>query len=263
MPAYAPQPDESGSLVLRFGTAVGLAVAASLACALPAAMRVSALVEGTSRMRVWLGLAAVALGPMVTAVMVLRAAREGLRAFGGPPGGLRAFGLALWLVSLVVMLSLFGAVLRATTHQHALAAVTFACVAATLAAGSGLVCGRMVAILRSLPVGARRLVALGLAAPAIAALAWIGLRVAREAPHDAGSSAATGTVVDVLAFLLAALLASRPSLSMRRALAVVGPPVAVAVIAVGIATLREAQVRDAVGERAPAYAPAADLLSGR
>src|SRR5260370_19944491 len=132
MPASAPPPlgphDEGGSLVLRFGTAVGLAAGAALAPALPATMRISgALASGHGLGHVWLALAAATLGPMVAAIVVLRGAREGLRAFGGSGAGLRIYGVGLWLASLLVGLSLFGGILRATTHHHALAGVTFAC----------------------------------------------------------------------------------------------------------------------------------------
>ena len=72
---------------------------------------------------------------------------------------------------------------------------------------------------------------------------------------------AAGTVVDVLAFSLAAFFASHRSLVARRAIALIGPPVAVVVLAVGVATLRAAPVRDAIGESAPAFAPVVEFLS--
>src|SRR5258708_6925172 len=95
--------EETGSLVLRFGTAVGHAEASAMAGALPAALRVGAgLGAGLGQDatgRVWTGLAAVSLVPMVAAVVVLRGAREGLRAFGGPGAELRAYGVGLWAAS--------------------------------------------------------------------------------------------------------------------------------------------------------------------
>src|ERR1019366_4733011 len=147
-----PSPD-GGSLVLRFGTAIGLAAAAALACALPAAMRVAAVLGAEGTGRAWTGLAASALVPMVATVLTLRGAREGLRAFGGPGAELRAYGMALWAVWLVVALALFGSVLRATTHQHALAGVTFAFGELALAVGLALASARVVELLRDAAVG--------------------------------------------------------------------------------------------------------------
>jgi hypothetical protein len=245
---------------MRFGTAVGLAAAAALTCSFPATMRVSSVVASEGTARVWVALAAAALGPMVAAVVVLRGAREGLRAFAGPGSALRAFGVALWLASLLVGLSLFGGVLRATTHHHALAGVTFAVGAVALAAGSGVVCARIISILRGAPQGVRRILAVALGFMACAAVAWVGLGFMRAAASsDDPSSAAAGTVVDVLAFALAALFGARRSFVARRPLALLGPPVAVVLLAVGASTLRDAPLRDAIEERAPAYASAADF----
>jgi hypothetical protein len=261
--ASPPPVEPSASLVVRFGTMLGLAAAAALACSVPAAVRVGPVAGGAGLLHAWLGLAAAALGPMVVAVAVLRGAREGLRAFGGPGAGLRAFGAGLWLASMLVVLSVFGSVLRATTHQHALAGVTFAFGALAVAVGAGLVCARLVAILSARSPGARRALVALLGAVALLALAWVGLRFVRAVSHEAAPSAAAATVVDVLAFVLAALLASRRPLLARRVLAYVGPPVVVVVAALGIGALRGDALRDAVIDRAPAFAPAARLVTGR
>ena len=92
---------------------------------------------GASAPRAWVALAAAALVPMVAAVVVLRGAREGLRAFAGPGAGLRAFGVGLWIASLIVAFTFFGGVLRAHTHHHGLAGVTFAFGALGLAIAIG------------------------------------------------------------------------------------------------------------------------------
>ena len=220
----APNPsEETGSFVLRFGTAVGLAAAAALASALPAAMRVAAALGAEGTGRAWTGLAALSLAPMVATVVVLRGAREGLRAFAGPGAGLRLYGAMLWAAWLLVILTLFGSALRATTHHHALAGVTFAIGALVFAVGLALATVRVLAILRGVSPRTRRLAAVGLAAGALVALGWIGVRFLRAASHDVASAPAAGTVVDILAFALAAGFAARPSLASRRALAVVGP----------------------------------------
>ncbi|HTB72516.1 MAG TPA: hypothetical protein VK762_04700 [Polyangiaceae bacterium] len=255
--------EETGSLVLRFGTAVGLAAAAAMAGALPAALRIGAGLGQDATGRVWTCLAAASLVPMVCAVVVLRGAREGLRAFGGPEAELRAYGVALWASSLFVALALLGSVLRATTHQHALAGVTFAFGATGLAVGLALGCVRVVSILRGASVALRGGLALALAMVVFAALGWIGMRFLYAASHEPASAPAAGMVVDILAFSLAALFAARRSLASRRAVAVVGPPVAVAIAALGFSALGDSTLRAAIDDRAPAFAVVVDPLPGR
>jgi hypothetical protein len=270
-PSMPPKPGPAR--LLRFGTAVGLGAASSLACVLPATTRVAAT-SAESGVRIWIALGAAALGPMVASVLVLRSAHEGLRAFGlrprpaadgdwdaaGDPSERRVFGVALWLASLLVLFSFFGSVLRATTHHHALAGVTYAIGALVLAIGSAVACARIMAILDAASESVRRVGSVTLAVVTAAALAWVAVRFLRAASADAPSSAAAATVVDVLAFALAAGFAARPSFAGRRALALVGPPVAVTVAVLGILTLREAPLRAAIDERAPAYSSVVDLV---
>jgi hypothetical protein len=266
MPASAPPPKRAAehgvSLFVRVGTALGGAAVAVLACALPATLRVASLSEaGASAPRAWLALAAAGLLPMLATVVVLRGAREGLRAFAGPGAGLRAFGVGLWLASLIVSFTFFGGVLRSHTHHHGLAGVTFAFGALVLAIGSGLFCIRVVSLARTAPDFARRGLLLILGTAAVLALAYVGLRFVRGASVDSASYGAAGTVVDVLAFALGAFFASRPALVGRPAFAIVGPAIALVVAVLGAFTLHDAAVRAAIGVRAPAYAPVVDLLS--
>jgi hypothetical protein len=270
-PSMPPKPGPTR--VLRLGTAVGLGAAASLACALPATMRVAA-VSAEGAVRVWVALGAAALAPMVLAVVVLRGAREGLRAFGLSPrpssdgdwtapvdtSERRAYGVVLWLTSLLVLLSVYGSVLRATTHHHALAGVTYAIGALVLAFGSAVACARIVAILGGAPEGLRRAGGATLAVLTAAALAWVAVRFLRAASADAASAVAAATVVDVLAFGLAAGFAARPTFAGRRGLALVGPPVAVMLTLLGLMTLRDAPLRSAIDERAPAFSTVVDLV---
>jgi hypothetical protein len=261
MPGSAPPPPraaDAGSFVVRFGTAVGLGAVAALAGAVPATLRVAsvAAAQGPGALREWFALAAAALLPMVAAVVVLRGAREGLRAFAGPGAGLRVAGAGLWLASLLVGFTLLGRVLRAHTHQHALAGVTFAFGALAFAMVSAVVCARLVVIARNAPPFGRGALVLVLGTASALSLAHVGVRFLHAASHDAASYGAAGTVVDVLAFALAAFFAS------HRALALIGPPVAVVVVALGVLTLRSAPLlHDAIGESAPAFAPVVDLLS--
>lgn len=266
MLASAPPPPRAaeggGSFFVRLGTALGVAAVAALACALPATLRVASLTDSrASTPHTWLALAATALLPMLAAVVVLRGAREGIRAFAGPGAGLRAFGVGLWLASLVVAFTFFGRMLRTHTHHHGLAGVTFAFGALVLAVALGLCCARVVTLARGAPAFARRGLLFILGAAALLALAYVGIRFVRGASIDSASYGAAGTVVDVLAFALAAFFGSRPALVERPAFAIVGPAIALVVAVLGAFTLREAPVRDAIGVRAPAYAPVVNLLS--
>jgi hypothetical protein len=258
--APPPTPEERGSALLRVGNAVGAGALATFVCVVPAAMRVAST-EGPGTPSAWAALSAAAIGPMVAAVVVLRGAREGLRGFTGPGAGLRAYGVGLWMATMLVALSMFGSVLRATTHHHALAGVTFAFGALAMAVGVALVVARVLAIAAAMPDRPRR-VLLGAIALAVGILLFaVGVRFVRVASRDAASYAAAGTVVDVLAFALAAVFASRPGLARRRFVSLIGPPFALVVTILGLVALRDAPTYEAVSARAPAFLPAADLLS--
>jgi len=269
MSSYAPPPRsraERPLVAARLGSAAGMAAAAALACVLPAALRVSTdfgAVSGTQTLRVWLALAALSLGPMFAAILVFRAAEEEFRAFLGSRVLLRAFGVALWLLSLFVALVALGSFLRATTHHHALAGVTFAFGALFLAVGFGLVSARIVAILGGLPAAAQSILVGALGGLSAVALAATSMRFMHAASHDAASSSAAGAVVDMLAFAAGALFGSRRVFVVQRALMFAGPPIALFVAAVGFSVLSDTALRDLIGERAPAFAPLVNIVSGR
>jgi hypothetical protein len=94
----------------------------------------------------------------------------------------------------------------------------------------------------------------------LTALGWVGIRLAEAASRDSASRTAAAVVVDVLAFALAALFAARRSFVQRRALAIVGPPALVAIAAFGFVVLRDPPLRGAIEQRAPLFAPLADLV---
>jgi hypothetical protein len=199
--------------------------------------------------------------PMIAGVLVLRGAREGLQPYTGSGLTLRAFGAGLWIASLLVAFALFGSVLRATTHQHALAGVTFAFGAAAIAGGSAVACIRVVAILRSASPPVRAALGGALALVAFAALAFVAARFLGAVARDPASAAAGGAVVDVVAFTVAAVLAAHPSLSLQRAIALVGPPIAVVVTVLGAVTLQDGPLHVAIDQQAPAFAATADLFA--
>jgi hypothetical protein len=198
---------------------------------------------------------------MVASVAILGAAREGARGFGGGGASIFAFGVAMWLVLVGVGLALVGSVLRATTHHHALAGVTFALCALALAVGAMAVCARVVGLLKSASPPVRRASVVTISAALGLSVVGLAVGSARAGSHDAASVAQVGTVIDVLAFLLAAALAARQARVVRRMLALVGPPAVVVVMAVGVPALRYEPLRQILREKAPAFAAAAQVLS--
>ena len=269
MPVSAPPPnpvEEPGTFVTRFGAVVGLAVAAAAACSVPAAVRVARSLPGVEGAveQAWFALAAASLPPMLAAVMVLRAAREGLRAFGGPGAQLRITvsysGLpGSWPSSRSLEARCGG------QRTNMPSRVTYALGAVVLALGVGIVCVRIVAILRGARGEVRRAAGIALGAVSAGVLAWnAGVGFSRAVTSDPASASASGMVLDLLAFILAAFLASRRSVAafaIRRTLALVGPPIAVALVALGLAALKDGALVAAIRERAPAYAPTLDVVA--
>jgi hypothetical protein len=237
-----------------------MSAAGAMACALPAALRVSAA-GSTGMLHAWVALAAVGMGPMLLAVVVLRGAREGLRAFAGEGAALRAWGVGVWVALQFVVLALLGAVLRQNTHQHALAGVTYAFVALGVAAGAAVACARTVVILRASSPSVRKGLLVVLTGAVLLAVGAVSLRFVRAVWQDPMPSAAAATVVDVLAFALAALFSSRPSFARRRPIALLGTPVALAVALAGAPASRDAALRGVVDDRAPMFAPMVDIGS--
>jgi hypothetical protein len=231
---------------------------------MPATFRVSAaFADGVANVRLWAALAAATLGPMFVAIVLARAAEESLRTLVGPRARPAAFGGFLWLAFLLVGLVLFGKRLRETTHQHALAGVTYAFGALAFAIGLSLVCARLVRVLSGLPAALRGFSFGAFAGLATMSVVWVLTQLARSVQHDPASLAATAVVVDVIAFLAAAVLASRIAEGLRMILALLGPPIVLAVVVLGVATLREPTVCDTIDARAPALGPSAHLVSGR
>ena len=253
-----------GSLVVQVGALIGVAAVAALLAALPATMRASAALPGDApAIRVWSALGVSALAPMAVAIVTVRRARVGLGSFAGPPSRLRVFGILLWLALLFVGLTLFGSVLSGTTHHHALAGVTYAFGAVALAVGLGLACARLVGVVRGLSDRSRNVAIALLGGGAFLALSYLLARFLSAATKDPASSDAASTVVDVLAFVFTALFASRDWRVANRPLAILGPPVAVFLASLGLTTLRDPPVYQAIVDRAPAFVPAADFVRWR
>lgn len=266
VPPPSARVEENGSPLVQFGAWVGLAAVGALLCSVPAMLRVSAaLAGGAPVVRAWAALGATALAPMGLSIVVLRGAGRGMRALAGPPAQaqLRWFGVGLWVALLFVTLALFGAFLRATTHHRALAGVTYGCGSLAFAVVWGLVCARIVAILRGVSVGVQRFVVFSLGGVLFASVAFVLQRFVSAVSSVPSSAGAAATVVDVFAFLLAAVFVSRDWRAAVRPLALLGPPFAVFLAALGVTTLLDPPVRQAVAEHATTFVPVANLLSGQ
>ena len=255
--------DDRGSRVLQVGELVGLAAVGALACTLPAGLRVSTALTGTETfVRAWSALVAAALLPMLAAVAAIRGAWHAWRDVGEALSPLRIFGAGLWVAGLFVWMALSGAFLAATTHHHTLAGVTYAFGALALAAFWGLVCRRIVAILGGLTQRGRRLAVAALGVPVLGAIAYISVRFLVAASKDPSSALAAATVIDVLAFALAALFGSVDWRLLRRPLGLMGPPLALFLGALGLATLGDPVVLRGIREHAPVFVAMATVLPG-
>lgn len=249
--AHEPEPDSDGSsIVMRFGFIVAGGVVSAIASSLPAALRMG---EGGSAPRAleqWLVLSAVSTPLAVAAVAVLRRARIGLRLLAGERASLFAVGVLWWSVIELGLLSIFGALLRKTTHHHALAGVTFSAFAVVTGVIVALFARRTTTMLARGGTGLPRI---GLAIAAVCAflgIMLVGIRTARaEELHTAGA------LVDALAFAVTTTIASSRLFGRWRPMAIAGVPVAVLLVMVGLTTLRfDPKLQQSLGEIAPIHA---------
>jgi hypothetical protein len=251
--------EESVSPVVRFGSLVGLALIGAFVASAPAAFRLASVPDAGSA---WISLAALEIAPLMIAITIFRRTRGGLRTFAGERAPEVSLVAAVWLLACVLVLSLVGAVLRATTHNHQLAGATYALVATLICVTLIPACARLVEIaLAWLQRGdkTRLFFALILAGTCVA---LIVLRLVHALPASAELSAsASATVVDLSAFALAAILASHPQIGARRSLALVGPPATVALFALGMHHV--SALVPALADHAPIFSAAVDVIARR
>jgi hypothetical protein len=251
---HMPQPEPHVPRVLRAGAAIGAGALASLVASVPAALRVASAPEAHLGLAgTWLALAASSLVPCVVAVALFGGARRGLASFGGDGATRRALGFCAWLFASVDAMIALGAILRATTHHHALAGATFALVALGAIVLLAAIARRLVAASAGWLESTAHAV-LGVIAATFAVVPLVAvLKIGRSSPG-------AGILVDALAYLIAVGFLSRPSLARRRILGIVGPPLAVLVLALGLSRLRGAPLDGAVHARAPFLSPSVDTL---
>ncbi len=249
---------------LRFGAIVGAGVLAAGFMALPAALRVGAAAGSGGAIAAWLALVACAIVPATLGVALLRGAREGLRAFAGPNAMLHLLGAATWLVCVFGAMTALGAALRATTHHHGLAGVTFALFALFASVAIGLVVRRVVVVAQRSSPRARALL-VGLTALALAAVVMIaGVGLTRAAPASPLPASTGALFVDLLAYGIGVGFLSRAEFARRHLLAHLGLPLAGGLVTLGVLLLRSSPgLVAAVLEHAPAFAPLAEIVAAR
>jgi hypothetical protein len=246
----ADDSEDGSTFVMRLGTVVGGGVLAATASSLPAVLRIG---DGGSVLRAieqWLALAALLTPLAVLVVAVLRRGRVGLRILVGDRGPLLAAAALWWAVLELGVLSIFGSVLRAKTHHHGLAGVTFAILALVTGLVVALLASRGVRMLLRMPPGGHRVALIVAASAAFVVVALVGIRTSR-APglHTAAA------LVDSLALVVSAAIASTRAMSRWRPLAVAGVPVATALLLLGFVCMHaEPDLKEMFTEGAPVQA---------
>ncbi len=260
MASHPPPQTDSPSLVGRLGTLAGVATLAAAVAAVPAALRVASVADPpVDTARAWLALTGIGVLPLLLVIGVLRAAREGLRAFAGLGALERALAAVAWSAWMLLGVALFGSVLRAKTHHHALAGVTFALGGLALGVLLALLSVRFAGLLRALSARSTARAVTAALLASLAPLALLAARVAHAVPEL--TPGARAWVVDGLALGLCALFAARRSFEQRRVLTLLGPPFAAA--AVGLAwhlLSRWSGATEVFAARAPLFAALRSLL---
>jgi hypothetical protein len=174
---------------------------------------------------------------MALCIVGLRRARAGFAAMG-KSGILAASSTRIaWVVSLFVTLAGLGAILRARTHHRALGGVVYSVVAAVLAVGLLVVSARLVAVARKLPA----LALWGLGGAAAALLGFMGAMWKAQLAQSAFPpipDVEIARLLDGSAFALAAFIASSGLLRARRSVTLLGPPVTIMVVLLGVSSVR-------------------------
>jgi hypothetical protein len=255
-----PPPVETGSWLTSFGSVVGASTLGSTIATAPALLRLEGAAGVCSPFGAWAVLIAATVLPMSIFVLALRRARGGFLAFGKGKDGVPRMMLLGWIGSTFSALAFVGALLRARTHHHALAGVTFAISGLVFSLVLALVWARLAVLARRAPASGRGLMAAAIGV--VLALAILGVRhgLTRE------SAAPLLTLQDVklvdgLAFAVGALVASRRPFVNRGLLALIGPPLAAVVFVLGASSLRACpSLLDALAGQAPGVSWAIGLL---
>ena len=250
------QEPESESFVLRVGFVVAGAVLSTVVSSVPAALRMGEEGSAARALQQWIVLSALGLPACVVAVSVLRRARAGLRLLVGERTTPLAIGVLWWSVVELGLLAVFGALLRKTTHHHALAGVTFAIFALVTGVLVGVFAHRAASMIARGGTSVQKVGLVVAGGAGFLVLLLIGVRTSRaDGLHTAA------LLVDALAVAVTATVASSRLLLRFRALAIAGVPAAVLVLMVGLTTLRfDPRLGESLVESAPVHAAIIELI---
>ena len=242
------------SVVAQIGVALGGAALSSLACTGHAAVRLTP--AGVSWPVAWLALAAAAFLPAFVLLLALPRALSVLQAFDAKAARTLWTAVFLWVVFLELAAFVVGKLLRQSTHHHALAGATFAVLAVALAAGSALLSARLASLVARRGEQVARVFAVVSALAAVAVLAFLARAI---------SDVARLTLIDAVAFVVAAGLAARASRVSDPKVGYIGGPVALVLFVLGAWLLRSPGdvLVTAVDAFVPLYSKPALFLSGR
>jgi hypothetical protein len=274
-------------VIARAASALGIGIPAALIASFPAAVRCSASATSTvGLVSAWPALAGILVVPMAAAVLLLRGARDGLGELAGesaedaaidPPvlpavpdehvptraSRLRA-AVVGWGALVCAGLAPLGALLRARTHHHGLAGVTFAVLGLLFALGVAVLMRRALQLLSASSARTQRVVLgtfwTGLGVVVLVAGAVGGLRSASAAASTSLPALGANTLaIDLFAFVLAAAFASRPITAPRTETVLAwGSVLAVALVVLGAGSLgRVPGLEDELTRTSPLFALAA------
>jgi hypothetical protein len=244
-----PPPAEVGSWLITFGSVVGAGTVGSTFATAPALLRLESVAGVCSPIGAWALLTGATLVPMSLLVLALRRARGSFGAFDNGDDWVPFAMLLAWFGSTFVTLALLGALLRAQTHHHALAGVTFAIAGVVLSLVLARIWARLAAITHRAPKGPRWVILVAVGVGLAVSLMWALRGLARESPP---LKLENMKLLDGLAFAIGALIASGRPFVNGRALALVGPPLAAVVLVLGASSLRTCpSLREALSGQAP------------
>ena len=262
-PEHDAAPAEAPAAVVRVGHALATAVLCALAAVTPAALRMSSHSEPTMGLpRAWILLTGLVVLPMAFTSALLRRAAAGFRGLGPDAADGRLVGTLAWGAWMLAFLDVLGATLRAKTHHHALAGVTFALVALGAGLFFALLARRLTNVLRSLEQSAHASAARALTLFVIGLPLLLLAYALRRAGADLDASL-RATIVDASALGIAALFGAWLELPPRRELGALGLPVALVLAGLATWMLRDPAAREAVDANAPALAWLLSLFGGR
>ena len=251
--------EENAALVTRLGTIIGGGAIAGVLGSIPAAIRIGDGGSVARGVHQWIALAALLVPIAIVITLVFRRARVGLRILADQAMGVAAAAVLWWAVLELGILSVFGAVLRAKTHHHALAGVSFALFALISGLFVAMLALRGARMISATSVEAQRL-ALGVAAfAALLAVMLAAVRTARSSELHTASA-----LVDVLSTCVAAALASTRPFARAKALAITGVPLALGIVALGFSMIHsEPSLRDDIVTNAPMHTAILSFLVTR